>query len=364
MRTRNSVIILALAALAALTAQPVRALTIQDMARLKGQGESVLRGVGFVTGLAGTGDPSESLPLARQLAKLLENSGNPVPDLTELGKGKSIAMVSVTAVVPREGARSGDKIDVTVTTLHRAQSLEGGQLFITPMSGPLPGQPVFAFAQGPLMFDGPSRTSARVRGAAVVSRDITMNVVANDGSLTLHVEPAYGGWPTTQLVASLINAEMQGLDTTEAAMAMAMDERSVRIQIPDEELPDPANFISGILEMRLDPSLLSLPARVIVNEKRGTIVVTGDVEISAAAISHKDLLITTITPPREPSPNDPLVERSRWTGVTTDPLLRGGPKLQELLGTLRQLDVPAEEQIAILAKLHRIGRLHAEFIVE
>jgi flagellar P-ring protein precursor FlgI len=343
---------------------PARALSLQEITRLAGQGETTLWGLGFVVGLAGTGDPSENLALSRQLARLLEHGGNPVPDVLELAKGKNIALVMVGMKVPKEGARRGDRIDVTVQAWHRAQSLEGGQLFLTPLQGPLPGQGVYAFATGPITFDGPSRTSGRVRAGGQISRDITMNTVAHDGTITLIIEPSYSGWTTAQLVASVVNSERQGLDDAAREIAFALDEREVRVLIPEEERPDPAYFISSILEIRLDPTLLSLPARVIVNEQRGTIVVTGDVQISPAAISHKDLVITTITPQREPTVTAPQIKRSRWTTLNTTNNEREAARLTDLLEALKRLDVPVVDQIAILQKLHKIGRMHCEFIVE
>lgn len=341
-----------------------RATSVQELARLQGQGETTIWGLGFVIGLQGTGDPSEHLPLARQLAKLLERGGNPVPKVEELAKGKNIAMVMVTCTIPKEGARKGDRIDVFVQSWHNAQSLDGGRLFITPLQGPLPGQGVYAFADGPLVFEGPSKTSGRVRDGAKLSQNISMRVIDPDGSITLIIEPPYAGWTTSQLIAGAINSERQGFEQATSEMAHAIDERAVKVRIPEAELSDPAGFIADVLEIRLDPSLLALPARVIVNERRGTIVVTGDVQISPAVISHKDLVITTVNPPREPTPQAPVVERSRWARVNTLGGEREQSRVQDLLQALKQLDVPVEDQIAILAKLHRIGRLHAEFVVE
>lgn len=352
------------ACLALFAAPSTFALSLQEMTRLEGQGETTLWGLGFVTGLAGTGDPSENLAMARQLARLLQNGGNPIPDLEDLAKGKNIAMVMVTMTVRKEGARRGDKFDVSVQAWHSAPSLEGGQLFLTPLQGPLPGQGVYAFASGPVTFDGPSRTSGRVREGGQISRDIVMSTIASDGTLTLIIEPAYAGWTTSQLVASVVNSERRGLDDRSGEIAYALDERTVRVRIPEEELVDPAYFIASIQEIRLDPSLLSMPARVIVNERRGTIVVTGDVQISPSVISHKDLVVTTVRPPREPTPANPQVERTRWARLDTTKNERELGRLEDLLQTLKSLDVPTTDQIAILQKLHKIGRIHCEFIVE
>ena len=352
------------AAFALCLAGTAHALSVQELARLEGQGESDLWGLGFVTGLGGTGDPASTAPAARQLARLLQNGGNPIPNVEELARGKNIAMVMVTCKAPREGARRGDKLDVMVTSWHNAKSLQGGQLFLTPLQGPLPGQGVYASASGPLVFEGDSITTARVRAGATITHDIMMPVIARDGSITLVVEPAYAGWSTAQLIASAINSERQGLEETSVELARAMDDRTVRVLIPEAELPDPANFIANVMSIRLDPSLLSMPAKVIVNERNGTIVVTGDVQISPVVITHRDLVITTINPPLEPTPESPVVTRSRWTSLATEGNDRDQTRVQDLLEALKQLDVPVSDQIAILAKLHKIGRLHGEYIVE
>ncbi len=354
-----------LGVLFALVAAPVAlGMSVRDLARLEGQGESDLWGLGFVTGLGGTGDPATTLPVARQLAQLLAKGGSPIPNIEELSKGKNVAMVMVTCKTPKEGARAGDRVDVIVTSWHNAKSLAGGQLFLTPMQGPLPGQGVYASAMGPLSFEGGSLTGGRVRGGATITHDILMPVIGRDGSITLVVEPAYAGWSTTQLIASAINSERQGLDEMAIELARALDERTVRVLIPEAELPDPANFIGNIMGIRLDPSLLSLGAKVIVNERSGAIIVTGDVQISPVVITHKDLVITTINPPRQATADSPQVERRRWASVTTEVGEQDQARVQDLLEAFKQLDVPVSDQIAILGKLHKIGRLHGEYIVE
>ncbi|HVZ94265.1 MAG TPA: flagellar basal body P-ring protein FlgI [Phycisphaerales bacterium] len=340
------------------------ALGVKEMARLSGQGETTIWGIGFVTGLAGTGDSGDTQPLARQLAALLEKGGNSVPDLKELTKAKNIALVMVQCKIPREGARRGDNFDVSVTAYHNASSLKGGRLFITPLQGPLPNQGVFAYAEGPIIFDEASLTSGRVRGGANISHDIAMNVVTDDGKITLIIAPGYASWSTSRLIAGAVNADREGLESQVEEIARAVDDRTVAIRIPDAERANPANFIAAVMEIQLDPSLLSLPARVIINEKKGDIVVTGDVQISPVVIAHKDMVITTLNPPRPPTPESPILEESRWTSLTTLGGDRNTTQLRDLLEALKRLDIPVPDQIEILTKIHRIGRLHAELITE
>jgi len=343
-------------------------LALRDLARLSGQSESDLRGVGFVMGLPGTGDSPAVVPMARQLAELLEQSGSPVPDLAELLATRNIAMVMVTCTVPKEGALPGDKFDVHVQAMFDAESLVGGRLFITPLLGPKASAPgerfVWAYAEGELVFDGATPTVARSRRAAQVVAPIPMRTVARDGTITLVVHPRYAGWTTTRLIADAINSDRQGFDGTLVEIARAVNEREVRVSIPEPELEDPSGFIAGVQEINLDPSLLSLPAKVVVNDRRGTIVVSGNVQISPAVISHRDLVITTVTPEREPTPQQPEVIQSSWAGVETSADDRQRAALEDLLEALRQLNVSVQDQIAILRELHRLGHLHAEFVEE
>ena len=362
-RTRFIVTVLALACSLAL-APGARAMAVQDLATLRGTGETTLWGLGFVVGLQGTGDTGDFLPMARQLAQLLERGGNVVPDVRELADAQNIAMVMVTCTVPREGARQGEKLDVEVQAWHNADSLAGGRLFITPMQGPLPGQGVYAFADGPLNLDAGTETAARVRGGARISRDIRMSVIDGAGDLHLQVNPAYAGWTTTKLIANTINQDRQGFRAATSEIASAVDSKTVRVRIPEAELANPANFIGAVLSIRLDPSLLDLPARVVVNERTGSIVVTGDVRISPSVISHRDLVVTTVTPPVEPTAENREVSRTDVTAVGEAGTSRQTARLEDLLEAMKALDVPVEDRIQILAQMHRAGRLHAEFIVE
>ncbi len=351
-------------AVALLGADRARGLSVQDMVTLGGTGENTLWGLGFVVGLQGTGDSSDALPLARQLAGLLEKGGNPVPDLLELTGGRNIAMVMVTCTLPREGARKGESFDVHVQAWHNAKSLRGGRLFITPLQGPIAGQGVFAFADGPVVIDGEVETSGVVRRGAQVTWDFRMNVIGRGGMMTLVVRPEYAGWTTSKLLANTINQDRQGLREDVEEIARAVDSKTVRVRIPEPELSNPANFIGNILNIQLDPSLLSLPARVIVNERTGSIVVTGDVEISPTVISHEDLVVTTITPPAPPTPDNPRVELANVTAVDTTGDERRAARLEDLLEAMKALDVPVEDRIAILSQMHAIGHLHAELVIE
>ncbi len=345
-------------------ASRARAVSLQELVRLKGQGKSELRGIGLVVGLPGTGDSAKDLVVARPLAKLLENEGNPTARFEELSQSKSIALVAVRCEVPETGAKASDELDVFVSALNNPKSLAGGQLLLSPLRGPLPGQPAYAIASGQVVIEGANNNSGRVRGGAKVIEDIEMPTISQDGTITLIVDTSVANWTTSQLIASTVNQHRLSFDERATDIARAMDDRSVRVMIPAAEQLSPANFISDILSIRFDPSLLDLPARVICNEREGAIVVTGDVEISPTLITHGDLVITLTTPAPEPSAQNPTTERTKWAVVNTTGRPRERARLQDLLTAFKQLDVPVTDQIAILNMLHKSGKLHAELVVD
>ena len=340
------------------------ALSVQDLATLDGTGENKLWGMGFVVGLQGTGDTSDKLPLARQLASLLERGGNIVPNIEELSGGKNVAMVLVSCTLPREGLLRGEQVDVYVESWHGAKSLEGGRLFITPLQGPLPGQGVYAFAEGPVVIESATKTAGRVRGGGQMSKDVRMGVISEEGTISLVVRSAYAGWTSTKLLATTINQDRQGFRENAEEIARAIDGKTVVVRIPGVELANPANFIGKILSIRIDPTLLDLPARVIVNPRLGSIVVTGNVQISPTVISHANLVVTTMIPEPVPTPDRPQISRSAVTSVDTVAGERATARLEDLLEAMRALDVPVQDRISILAQMHAIGHLHAEFIEE
>lgn len=342
--------------------------TVQDLVRLEGYGASELWGIGLVTGLDGTGDGGDILPVARPLAKLLERGANPVPDLAELADSNAVALVMVTVPLPERGVKKGDELDAYVQTLYSASSLENGRLFITMLTGPLPGQGVYATASGEIVLEGTTATSGRVRLGARMIENVDKPVVSSRGTVTLNIMPRYGGWPAADLIASTINQDAQGLfieGMEIEPIAVARDERTVVVEIPDADLSRPSAFISSMLTITLDETLLELPARVVINEDAGSIVLTGNVTISPSVVSHRDLVVTTVTPEVAPTPQRPRVERGSATVVGTgDESEPAAARAADLLEALRALSVPVSDQIVILKQLHRGGQLHGELIFE
>lgn len=361
----NRIVTLVSALALALFAATSFAGTIKDIARISTQGEYMLRGVGLVVGLPGTGDSGKDLAVARPLAQLLKNNGNGVAVPSELSNSKAVALVSVTCVIPERGGKTGDTFDVIVSVLNSAKSLKGGQLYLTALSGPYRTSEVYSLAEGPIDIDGVGvETRGRVRGGARLIRDVMGPQVGD--SFDLVIDAPYAGWGAASQVAIAINAKAQpqALSGNAASVAMAIDERTVRVVVPAAERADKAGFIADVLAAEVNLSQLDLPAQVIFNQRTGAIVVTGDVEIAPVAITHKDLSITTTTPAPVPSPLNPQVRRERWTDLQTGIKPNQRAKLSDLLAAFKQLDVSPQEQIGILQMLHKTGKLQAKLIMD
>lgn len=347
------------------------AVSIQDLVKIAGQNASPLRGMGIVTGLAKTGDSGAEMALARPLAMVYQNNGLPLADVRELGKARSAAVVTLWAEIPESGGRAGDRFDVFVQAVHSASSLRGGHLLISPMLGPRPTQPgddpsqnVYGFAWGQVTIEQTDvPTVGRIRDGCQLKRDLPRRVPGE--VLDLVVRPYFRSYSTTRMIASEINgltADLENSDEGATSIAQAIDDSLVRVVIPEHERANPSNFIASVLTKRFSPSLIDLPAQVIVNDRAGTIIVTGDVEISAVTIGNDALVITTVTPPPVPTAQDPLISRSNFTEFGSVSTGAERARIQDLLEAFKQLNVPTRDQIQILAQINQSGRLHARFV--
>lgn len=340
--------------------------SIQEFVRLDGQMTNTLRGIGIVTGLNKTGDSGKELALARPLAEVYKNNGNPIGELKDLANSKAAALVTLSVTLPEGGGHEGDALDVFVQVSHSASSLKGGTLIISPLLGPTPKSPIFAMASGPIVIeDTEVPTTGRIRGGAVLTRDIRPTRVGD--SFNLILRPAFRSYQVARTIASEINDLNANLDSTDEAqdpIAVAVDETMIHVTIPKQERGNSTGFMASVMGKKFSPSLLDLPAMVVVNERTGSIVVTADVEISAVTVGNDKLVITTTTPAPTPTALDPQVSRQNWTEFGTTGSGADRARIQDLLEAFKQLNVPAKEQIQILAQIHQAGRLHARFVRE
>ncbi len=340
-------------------ARPSFGVKVADITSIGGQRTNVLTGTGLIFGLKGTGDGGEFLPAIKQLAAMLTNFSNPT-QVADLSKAQNVAIVSLTAVVPGSGVRDGEHLDVHITSIGAATSLKGGRLFVCPMLGPHPSGAkqgkIYALSEGPVDVEDPTSPNVGViRGGCVMEADLPAKAVDN-GKFTLILEEPSASWTTANTIATIINDLS---DSKEDTLATAVDSKNIIVTIPPTEMKHPDAFISRVLQLPV--LLLPTEARVLINDRTGTMIVTGDVDISPVVISHKGLTISTIEPKPTPTPQNPLTTVREV--ATIDTTQQGGAKLQDLAIAFDQLKVPAEDRIAIVKELYRTGKLHAKLII-
>ena len=331
---------------------------LKNFCRVKGQEENVLRGVGLVVGLNGTGEVNDG-PTMRAIARSLEIMGNPVapPDarqsgLDELKKVKNAALVMVTATVPATGARRGDHVDCFVSAVN-GKSLEGGRLAFASLQGPNTKDPrVYAVCQGQLQFDSPTHATVGViHGGCQIEADI-FTPFYKDGAITLIIDKNHADFNTANEVVQRIRERLQGSENGEYGkdseiMVRAIDAANVQIKIPKYFIEDPVGFASWLLETPVEE--LQTESRVVINTRAGTIVISGDVEIGDVIVSHKSVTVEAGAGP---------------TFAALDVDQSSAPKLQELLNQLNALKVPTSDMIEIICGIAQNGKLHGRLIID
>lgn len=338
------------------------AVKIADISRIGGERTNIIAGLGLVYGLKGTGDGGDFTAAIDPLRAMLAKFADPVT-VQQLSNAQNVAVVMVTATVPETGVRDGDHLDVHVSSVGAAASLRGGRLFVTPMQGPLPGGPLLALAEGPLTIEDPTTpTVGSIKagaGGAVMECDLPARVVDQNGRFSLILDDPSASWTTASQIAMIINDSEA---TDGQSLATAIDAKNIIVTIPANERDHPDSFIGRILQLPVN--MLSTEARVTINERTGTIIMTGDVEISPVVISHNGLSISTIAPPPVPSPQRPVVTDHQAIAIGTGSEPAGNGNLQDLVSAMEQLKVPAQDRIDIIKELYKTGKLHAKLIEE
>jgi len=342
---------------------------IKDVTTVEGIRDNMLIGYGLVVGLAGTGDKQQTIFSVQTLGNMLQRMGVNIQNQITTVQVRNIAAVFVTATLP-PFARPGMQIDATVSSIGDAKSLYGGTLLLTSLSA-ADGQ-VYAVAQGGLVLGGYSVGAAsnskvvnhpnvgRIPSGALVERDASLSL-ANLNSVSLLLRDQ--DFDTATQVASEINAEIGG------TVARVVDGR--RIEIKDlhaENIDVPALMTRiGGLPVRTKPA-----AKLVVNERTGTVVLGGNVTISSCAILHGNLSIqvTTELQVSQPAPySKGTTEVVPQTQVRAQesPLqvvqLKEGATVEELVRGLQMIGASARDVVAILQAIKAAGALNGDLEV-
>jgi len=359
-----------LLALAVAAPAPARAVSrIKDIADFEGVRDNLLIGYGLVVGLNGTGDTLKNAVFTQEsLVAMLERLG--VGTRGNTLKTKNIAAVMVTATLP-PFSRQGSRIDANVSAMGDSKSLRGGSLLVTPLLG-ADGE-VYAVAQGALAVGGVEAkgeassvtrgvpTAARLPAGAIVEREVEF---ALDRLEVVRVALRNPDFTTAQRVASAVNARLG------EPAARALDPATVGVTIPSNYRGRTAALLTDIERLTVEPDA---PARIVIDEDAGIIVVGENVRISRVAVAQGNLTVRVTETPQVSQPN-PLSDGETVvvprTQVEVDDqgdrrmvLLDGGVTLKELVDGLNALGVGPRDMIAIIQAIKAAGALQADLEV-
>jgi len=345
---------------------------VKDLGRVQGWRDNALVGYGIVTGLAGTGDSPGNRVTRQALANVYSQFNLTIP--SEQVQSRNVAIVMVSASMS-PFARSGDTLDVTVTSAGDARSLVGGSLLLTPLKG-ADGE-VHALAQGPLTVGGyrydangnivqkNHPTLGSIPGGATVEVGVESHILRENGSLTFVLaEPDY---TTASRVARAINGQFR------TELARARDASGIDIDVPAADRARLVDFLAKIENVTVEADRR---ARVVINERTGTLVSGGDVRISSVSISHGDLKLSVAS---QTSVSQPLVIGRAGDGVQTalvtntrvdvdEPrgagYLNARTTVADLVQALARMKVSTRDMISILRAVKAAGALHGELVVQ
>ncbi len=365
-----SISTLAMLAAAPALAEPVR---MKNLGRLSGVRENAIVGYGLVTGLAGTGDSPRNRATRQSLANMLSHFDVTI-DPGDV-QSRNVAAVMVTASL-QAFARAGDAIDVVVTSIGDARSLAGGTLVMAPLKGP-DGR-VYALAQGEVSVGGyrydangnQVQKNHPTVGMVPAGATVEIGMVA-DGAPALTQRLTFvlrdPDYTTAGRIADAINASVG------SKVAQVRDAGGVDIAVPANFQPSVAPFIVALESVTLEPDRI---ARVVVNERTGTVVAGSDVRIDHVVVSHGDLKVTVTS---QTTVSQPTLVAQTGSGVRTAAVTNSQISVDDkgmafvdasqntvgdLVQALARMRVSTRDVISILQAVKAAGALRAELVVQ
>jgi len=342
---------------------------IKDISSIEGIRENQLIGYGLVMGLRGTGDKSNTFFTVQSTVNILREFGvfvNPLQVRT-----KNIAAVMVTATLP-PFTRPGSRIDVTVSSIGDAKSLQGGTLIMTPLKAG--NGKIYAVAQGGVSIGGFSVkgkrggsiqknhvTVGRVPGGALVERDSSVSLLKESSFNIMLKEYDFN---TAARVAYVINRDMK------KSIAYPVDGKNIKVAVPEEFDHDIVELIAAVRSLRVE---VDTPAKVVFNERTGTVIIGSNVRVSAVAISHGGLTIEIKSTPVISQPQ-PLSPQGKTVATTEEKitvkekrgefiLLSDGVSVSKIVTALNAIGASPRDIIAIFQAMDNAGALHAKLVI-
>ena len=352
---------------------------VRDLCFVLGARDNQLVGYGIVSGLAGDGDKDPEYTL-QAVANMLERFGLTLPPSALTSK--NIAAVVLTADIP-PFVRSGSRIDVHVAAMGDARSLHGAVLARTPLLGP--DGTVYAVAQGPVAvggfiggIPGPGGasvqknhpTSGQIVRGAVVEREIPVTFVKEKKLELIMRQPDF---VNATAVADKINEFVmndEGLIDKVISPALVRNGSTIQVKIPEDFTADPVRFLARIEQLLVT---VNTPARVVLNERTGTIVATSRVAVSSCAVAHGNIIVNIAQGYDISQPQVPLAGGAPVLSPATDIVINEGegmltpfrsmPTVQDVAKSLNALGVTPRDMMAIFQAMKQAGALQAELIL-
>ena len=342
---------------------------VRDLVMVAGARDNQLVGYGLVVGLAGDGDKDPAYT-KQTIANMLQRYGINIPATTL--SSKNVAVVMVTADIPAF-AKPGARIDVQVSSMGDAKSLQGGVLLQTPLLGA--DNKTYAVAQGPISVGGFTAgtgggggatvtknhpTVAQIIGGALVEREVQTSIVRDKTVELLLRDPDF---TSAALMAEAINEVFTNA-------ARAVDSTSVQVRMPEGSEGEPVNFIARLESIEVTPNT---PARIILNERTGTIVATANIHISSCAVSQGAITINVASTLNVSQPNA-LSDKGRTTVTPTTSTevtenksafitLPELPTVEKVAAALNALGATPRDMMAIFESMKQAGALQAELVI-
>jgi flagellar P-ring protein precursor FlgI len=354
--------------------EPNRQVLVRDVTTIEGVRDNPLVGYGLVVGLHGTGDTQQTIFTVQTLANAMQKMGVLIPPSTVVVK--NVAAVFITATLP-PFARPGARLDVTVGSVGDAHSLEGGVLLMSALHGP--DGNVYAEAQGPLImggyFAGDGRNGKQVNATnvgtipegGIVERDTAVDL---SGFKTVSLLLRNPDFTTAAEIADVVNLEFH------KQVASALDSRRIDISVEAASAQSVPLLIARVQNLMIK---VYTPAKIVINERTGTIVMGGNVRLSPVSVIHGSLSIQVVTsyvvvPPLGPN-GGPLGTTTQpfvipQTGVTVNDgpaqsmRLEEGANVDELVNGLHAIGTTAHDVVAILQAIKAEGGMQADLEVQ
>ena len=347
--------------------RPAEAVRIKDLATLQGVRDNQLVGYGLVVGLNGSGDSNSTEFTVQSLVNMMKNMGISV-DPTKV-KVNNVAAVMVTAALP-PFAKAGSGIDVLVSSVGDAKSLVGGTLLMTPLHGP--DGKIYAVAQGPLVVGGFSGggaaasvqknhpTAGRIPNGALVEKQVPFSLPSG-GALIYQLDDS--DFTTASRMEAAVNERFG------AGTAHCIDGGSLRIEMPKNYDGRTVDFLAALEDLQVQPDV---EARIVVNEKTGTIVMGEDVRISTVAVSHGNLSLVVsesanVSQPPPLSNGQTVAVPQTKVGMAEDKghllVLDMGVSIGDIAKALNAIGATPRDMISIFQAIKAAGALHADLVV-